>query len=89
MYSVITKDMHDEVRGKHGVEAATALLCALEATIFIAPQSLAKILSVLEGSAVTEPAASKMRKELSKTYSPWRIATSTSSNPGRYIYKSG
>ena len=64
------------------MEAATSLLCALEAAVSVTPQCLTKILSVLEGSTVTEPAVSKMRKALSKSFSARRM-TSSLPNPGR------
>ena len=70
---------------KHGMEAATALLRALESRVSVTPQCLAKILGVLEGSSVTEPAASKMRKAHSKSLSARRIAPSSSPNPGIII----
>ena len=70
--------MHD----KHGIEAATALLRALESRVSVTPQCLTKILGVLEGSSVTEPAASKMRKAHSKGLNAKRLATSSSPNPG-------
>ena len=85
MHSVISKGICDEVRDKRGKEAATALLSALEATVSMTPQCLIKIVGVLEGCTVTESAASKMRRKLSNAFSTRRIATSASSNPGRFI----
>ena len=49
------------------------------------PHSVAKILSVLEGSTVTEPAASKMRKALSKNFLARRTAMSSSPYPGKSV----
>ena len=82
-YYTVTQDERDEVRQKYGTdEAATALLCALEAIVSATPQCLTKIVSVLEGSPVTKQVASKMRKALSKSLSA-RKMRSSSPNHGR------
>ena len=82
-YCIVTQDVRDEVRQKYGTdEAATALLCALEAAVSVTPQCLTKIVNVLEGSAVTKQVASKMRKALSKSLSS-RKMRSSSPNHGR------
>ena len=67
------------------MEAATDLLRALESNVSVTPQCLAKILSVLEGSSVTEPAASKMKKALSKGFIARRKARSSSSTHGKFV----
>ena len=82
-YCIVTQDVRNEVRQKYGTdEAANVLLCALESRVSVTPQCLTKILSVLEGSTVTNPVASKIRKTLSKSFSA-RRKTSSSPNPGR------
>ena len=83
--AIVLQDVLDEVRHKHGVEAATALLHALESSVSVTPQCLAKILSVLEGSSVTEPAASKMKKALSKSFITRRRTESSSSVPSKFV----
>ena len=70
---------------KRGIETATALLHALETAVSLTPQCLTKILTVLEGSAVTEPVASKMRKALLKGFSARRTAALPSPKPGESL----
>ena len=82
----VPQNIRDEVRDKGGMEAANALICALEGTVSVTPQSLMKIIMVLEGLTVTEPAASKMKKALSKSFfSTRRTSISSSSNPGKSV----
>ena len=80
--AIVSQDARDEVCHKCGTETATALLRALEATVSLTPQCLTKILSVLEGSTVTEPAASKMRKALSKSFIARKRSKSSSLSSG-------
>ena len=82
---ILIKDVRNEVHDRHGMEAAIALLHALENMISVTPQCLTKILAVLEGSALTEPATSKMKKELSKTFIQRRTVISASFNSGKVI----
>ena len=79
------QDVRDEVHDKRGMEAVTALLSALEATVSVTPQCLAKILAVLEGSPLTELAVVKMKKALPKTFSTKKKAAPPSSDPGKSI----
>ena len=73
------------MRDKCGMQASTVLLCALESAVSVTPQCLTKILSVLQGSAVTESAALKMRKALSKNSIARRMAKSSLPNPGKSV----
>ena len=83
--TIVPQDTRNEVRDKCGMQASTVLLCALESAVSLTPRCLTKILSVLEGSAVTESAALKMRKALSKNFIARRITTLSSPNPGKSV----
>ena len=77
------QDVRDEVRGKCGMDAATALLRALESGVSVTPQYLAKILAVMEGLAVMEPSVLKMKKSLPKIFGPKKKATPPSSDASK------
>ena len=85
LLAIVLQEVCDQVRHKHGMEAATALLRALESRVSLTPQCLTEILGVLEGSSVTELAVLKMKKALSKSFIAKRRARSSSSTPGKFV----